>query len=153
MLINGFPTVMVSPSVPCRVATRPANGVGTSTTAFSVVISATGWSTTTTSPSATSQRLISPSVSPSPRSGMRKSRTVSTGSVLEQPGDGIQDAVGIGKEVAFDLGGGVRHVPAADAQNRRREVAEGALIQLRSDLGAVSREPGGLVHDNHASGL
>ena len=77
MLISGLPTVMVSPAAPWSVATRPAKGVGTSTTAFSVVISATGWSTTTTSPSATSQRLISPSVSPSPRSGMRKSRIVS----------------------------------------------------------------------------
>ena len=63
MLIKGLPTAMLEPWAACRVATRPANGVGTSTMAFSVEISAIGWSTVTTSPSATSHRLISPSVS------------------------------------------------------------------------------------------
>ena len=45
-VISGSPTIMVCPSTPCRVATVPAYGLGTSTRALAVSTSAIGWSTT-----------------------------------------------------------------------------------------------------------
>src|SRR5205823_1633030 len=63
------PTGTVSPS-PTRIrATLPAAGDGISTVVLSVWISTRGSSSPISCPSLTSQRAISPSVSPSPRSG------------------------------------------------------------------------------------
>ena len=63
------PTGTVAPSATRMLATLPAAGDGISTVVLSVWISTSGWSSAISSPSATSQRAISPSVRPSPRSG------------------------------------------------------------------------------------
>ena len=57
------------------VTMRPANGEGISTVAFAVSTSTSGWFSATASPSATSQATISPSSSPSPRSGIANTRS------------------------------------------------------------------------------
>ena len=63
------PTGTTSPSATRIRATLPAAGDGISTVVLSVWISTSGSSSAISSPSATSQRAISPSVRPSPRSG------------------------------------------------------------------------------------
>src|SRR5438105_6078143 len=69
MTTSSVPTGTTSPS-PTRIfETTPAAGDGISTVVLSVAISTSGASSAISSPSATSQRAISPSVSPSPRSG------------------------------------------------------------------------------------
>ena len=73
---SGAPTAMSSPSDPCTIRITPANGDGISTTAFAVSTSTSGWFSSTVAPSADSHRTILPSSSPSPRSGMTKTRSV-----------------------------------------------------------------------------
>ena len=70
---SAVPTGTTSPS-PTRIrSTVPAAGEGISTVVLSVWISTSGSSSATAWPSETSQRAISPSVRPSPRSGRRNS--------------------------------------------------------------------------------
>ena len=69
MLTSTCPTGQICPSAYMRFRIRPARGAGISTVALSVITSTIGWSARTTSPSATSQRTISPSTTPSPMSG------------------------------------------------------------------------------------
>ena len=66
------PTAMTSPGLPLMVSTRPLTGAGISTTALSVDISTSGWSSLTTSPGFTCQATISAETVPSPRSGSLK---------------------------------------------------------------------------------
>src|SRR4029079_181202 len=63
------PTGTMSPSATRIFETRPAAGDGISTVVLSVAISTSGASSAISSPSATSQRAISPSIIPSPKSG------------------------------------------------------------------------------------
>ena len=63
------PTGTISPSPTKIFATVPAAGDGISTVVLSVAISTSGSSSAISWPSLTSHRAISPSVSPSPRSG------------------------------------------------------------------------------------
>ena len=67
------PTEITEPTSPPRATTVPVTGAGISTTALSVSISTTGWSSTTRSPTATSHLTTSASVSPSPMSANRNS--------------------------------------------------------------------------------
>ncbi len=59
----------MSPGLPLSATMRPLTGAGTSTTAFSVDISTSGWSSWTRSPTLTRQATISDATVPSPRSG------------------------------------------------------------------------------------
>src|SRR5262249_20734570 len=63
------PTGTTSPSLTTIRDTMPPAGDGISTVVLSVAISTSGSSSAISWPSCTSQRAISPSVSPSPRSG------------------------------------------------------------------------------------
>ena len=65
----GVPTGTVSPSSACSAVTTPAYGEGSSTAALTVSTSAIVSFTSTVSPTATVHFRMSPSVSPSPRSG------------------------------------------------------------------------------------
>jgi hypothetical protein len=69
------PVSTVAPSGCSREITTPAYGEGISTAAFAVSTSTIGSLILTVSPGATSHLRISPSVSPSPRSGDLNSRT------------------------------------------------------------------------------
>jgi hypothetical protein len=69
----GEPTSTVSPSAWWSCVTTPAYGDGISTAALAVSTSTIGWLRVTWSPGCTSHLRISPSVSPSPRSGSLKS--------------------------------------------------------------------------------
>ena len=69
MTTSTVPTGTTSPSATMILATLPAAGEGISTVVLSVWISTSGSSSAISWPSSTSQRAISPSVRPSPRSG------------------------------------------------------------------------------------
>ncbi len=71
------PTGTTSPSATRILATFPAAGDGISTVVLSVCTSTSGSSSAISCPSDTSQRAISPSVSPSPRSGSLNSYAIS----------------------------------------------------------------------------
>src|SRR5438477_10315233 len=76
MTTSTVPTGTTSPS-PTRIfETFPAAGEGISTVVLSVAISTSGSSSAISCPSCTSQRAISPSVSPSPRSGSLNSYAI-----------------------------------------------------------------------------
>jgi hypothetical protein len=79
----GDPTSTVLPSEWKIFVTRPAHFAGISTAAFAVSTSTMGWFCVTRSPSATNHFRISPSVSPSPRSGSLNSFTRDIGSPPE----------------------------------------------------------------------
>jgi len=72
-------TFAMSPTVPCTESTRPARGVGTVTVALSVISSTRPWSSPTWSPGFTSHWTISPSTTPSPRSGSLNSKVAKAG--------------------------------------------------------------------------
>ena len=69
MRISSAPTASNCPTSPPSACTVPAIGDGISTVALSVITSASGWSSATTSPGATCQATSSTSAMPSPRSG------------------------------------------------------------------------------------
>ena len=129
----------------------PAKGLGSSTTAFSVSTSTRTWLSSTVSPGATCQATISASVRPSPRSGSRNWRTSRHG--CEAPVDLVEDAIGVGQEVALELGRRVRRGEAADPAHGRLEGVEAVLGDAGGDLGAEAAEDGRLVHDDQSSGL
>ena len=62
-------TLAISPSFQQRRSTRPRFGDGMVTVALSVITSTSGWSSATSSPSATNHFMISASTTPSPMSG------------------------------------------------------------------------------------
>ncbi len=68
----GAPTGCMSPGAPCTSTTLPATGAVISTVALSVITSTSGWSSRTSSPTATCQATISASAVPSPTSGSLK---------------------------------------------------------------------------------
>src|SRR5215472_6195354 len=69
---SSAPTGIESPGAPASDTIRPLTGAGTSTTALSVDISTSGWSSLTTSPAFARQFTISADTVPSPRSGTLK---------------------------------------------------------------------------------
>ncbi len=85
MTTSTAPTGATSPSATTMRSTVPAYGEGTSTVALSVWISTSGSSSAISCPSVTSQRAISPSVRPSPRSGSLNSLAIAT---CASPGTG-----------------------------------------------------------------
>ena len=149
IVTSGEPTATVSPGWASSSTTVPANGLGSSTTAFSVSTSASTWFKVTVSPAATCQVTISASVRPSPRSGRRKRRA----SLTARPGavDLVEDAVGVGQEVALELGRRVGRGEAAHPAHRCLEVVEAALRNAGGDFGAEATEDRRLVrHDEPA---
>ena len=68
-MMIGVPTSTVAPSATSSSLTTPANGLGSSTSAFAVSISTMIWFCATLSPTLTCQRTMSASVRPSPTSG------------------------------------------------------------------------------------
>src|SRR5688500_4768230 len=113
---------------------RPARGDGISTVALSVITSTIGWSSVTTSPSATFHWTISPSTTPSPISGRWKSNGISP---LQRLADRAEDAIGVGHVLVLERVR-ERRVEPADAHDRRLEVLHRALLDRRDQLG---REP------------
>src|SRR5437867_761769 len=102
------------------------------------------------SPSATSQRTTSPSVSPSPRSGSLNSRSATSDvppSALElkAPLDRPEDPVHAGQVGFLEPGRRVRDVEAGAAQDGGLQVEERGLGDQGRDLGAHAEELGGLV--------
>ncbi|OPZ54574.1 MAG: hypothetical protein BWY91_01599 [bacterium ADurb.BinA028] len=120
MAMIALPTSTVAPSGASSAATVPAQGMGNSTSDLAVSISTTMSLTFTTSPTATRQVTISASVRPSPGSGRRNSRTLTSQplSVRHQTVDGIEHAVEIGEELLLDPTGRIGDVVSADAGNR-----------------------------------
>src|SRR6476620_1831342 len=120
------PTGTTLPSSTRIWATRPAAGDGISTVVLSVWISTSGWSSVTSSPTATSQRATSPSVRPSPRSGSLNSyATAPNLSRATDPG----------------IGGGDQHAQAAfDAPERHGLLVAGQLGRhLTRDVAGLER--------------
>jgi hypothetical protein len=68
--ISSEPTAISWPTSPPSATTVPATGDGISTVALSVITSASGWSSFTTSPGFTLQATSSTSAMPSPMSGI-----------------------------------------------------------------------------------
>jgi hypothetical protein len=87
------PTRTVVPSGARISVTVPAHLAGISTIALAVSTSTIGWLSATVSPTATSHLTISPSVSPSPRSGSKKCFTPDTGSPPADQVDGVEDPI------------------------------------------------------------
>ena len=104
------PTEITAPTSPPRATTVPVTGAGISTTALSVSISTTGWSSTTWSPTATSHDTISASVNPSPMSTRRNS--CFTAQILRGAADGGDHALDGRHVVVLDERHRIRHVPA-----------------------------------------
>src|SRR3954465_6976576 len=145
-LSRGEPTRIGVPGRTGNAETTPANGTGTATPALAVSTSATTWSTDTWSPTVTCHSTTSASVSPSPRSGSRKS---GIGSVVPlQAGDRVEDAVDARKVGLLVHRGRVGDFETRDAQDRRLQPVEAVLREPGDDLGAVPTEPRRLVHDD-----
>ena len=79
MVTSTAPTAAMFPSGTCMRATTPAKGDGISAVALSVITSTSGSSSAISSPSFTNQRSTSASVTPSPRSGSKKSGITASG--------------------------------------------------------------------------
>ena len=73
--------------------------------------------------------------------------------LLQAPVDLVEDAVGVGQEVALELGRRVRRGEAADPAHRRLEVVEAALRDAGGDLRPEAAEDRRLVRDDQPSGL
>ena len=66
---SGSGSAIISPIAPCNLVTLPSTVLPIPTVALSVMMSTISWSSTTVSPTATCQAVISPSTTPSPISG------------------------------------------------------------------------------------
>src|SRR5512136_414039 len=99
--------------------------------ALSVSISASGWSTWTSSPSLTSQRTISPSVMPSPTSGKRNSLAMS---ILHELADGPQDTLRVRVIEVLALRQGHRDVRGRHAGHRGVQAEERRFADRGGDL-------------------
>src|SRR6185503_16331699 len=153
------PTFTRWPAWTCAAATRPPNGEGSSTCAFSVSTRRTAWSSLISSPSATRTRTISASVRPSPRSGSLNSLAMGgaprAGGRLEgeRLPDGAQHAVRSREPSALAREARVDDVERGDAPHGRLELEERGLDDPRHDLGADAEAPLGLVGHDHAARL
>src|SRR5687768_3398366 len=154
MVMIGVPTSTVSPASCSSAVTVPANGEGSSTAAFAVSTSHSGWFTVTVSPTATSHCRISPSVRPSPTSGSLNWRSVALviASDLHRAVDGVEHPVQVGQVLLLELRRRVRGVVAADPQHRGLEGVEAGLGDARGDLRAQAEGDRGLVDDDAAAG-
>ena len=116
------PTGTTSPSATRIRETVPAAGEGISTVVLSVAISTSGSSSAISCPSATSQRAISPSVSPSPRSGSLNSTT-----------SAYRAEYGVERPSPVD---DLRHAAGRPRRSRRRALrrANAVLASIRSSI-------------------
>src|SRR4051812_25618684 len=128
----GEPTSTVAPASWWISCTTPAYGDGTSTAAFAVSTSTIGWLSLTSSPTFTIHCRISPSVSPSPRSGSLN--CIRRGmSVPQRAVDDVQDAVEVGEVLLLDPRRRVGGVEAGHAQDRRLHLVVQLLADPRGD--------------------
>src|SRR3954467_6287398 len=135
----GAPPATVAPASWWISCTTPAYGDGTSTAALAVSTSTIGWLSLTSSPTLTIHCRISPSVSPSPRSGSLN--CIRRGmSVPQRAVDDVQDAVEIGEVLLLDPRRRIRGVEAGDPQDRRLHLVVQLLAHPRRDLGAEPHE-------------
>src|SRR6185437_15408058 len=148
----GVPTSTVWPASTSRAVTVPANGLGSSTTAFAVSMSTMIWLIVTVSPGLTCQETMSASVRTSPTSGSLNSFFTLLPSVSECAVDRVQDPVQVGQVVLFRFRGRVRDREPADPQHRSLEGVEAVLGHPGGDLGAEPRVDGRLVGDHAAAG-
>src|SRR5262249_23819377 len=148
----GEPTSTVEPSSWKIRVTLPAHFAGISTAALAVSTSTIGWFSVMMSPSATSQRRISPSVNPSPRSGSGNSFTRDMPSPTHRAVDGVEHAVQARQVLLFDPRGRVRDVVPGDPQDRSLEGVEALLGHASRDLGADTAVARGLVDDDEPAG-
>src|SRR4051812_30759700 len=147
----GVPTGTVSPSPACSAVTTPAHGDGSSTAAFTVSTSAIVSLTATVSPTATIHFRMSPSVKPSPRSGNKNCWTV-IGSELQDPVDGVEDAVEVRQPLVLEPAGRVRGVVAGHPQHRGLERVERLLGDPRGEFGPDAEAARRLVYDDQPAG-
>src|ERR671935_394617 len=131
-------------------ATFPAAGEGISTVVLSVWISTRGSSSATSCPSETSQRAISPSVSPSPRSGSLNSYATLE---LEQLARRVRDPLDRRHVRVLDLPVRIRDVVARDPHDRRLQVENRFLGEDGGDLRAEARGSRGLLDDHDTARL
>src|SRR4051812_18656462 len=125
--------LVISPSLPTVCSTLPRRGLGMVTVALSVITSTSGWSSTIWSPGFTSHLTISPSTTPSPMSGSLNSNWAMSGLVGFQLAQRFEDP-GRERQVLIFQRVGERRVPARDAQDRRFQRGEAALLHERADL-------------------
>src|SRR5687768_9837647 len=147
----GEPTSTVSPAWWWISVTTPAKGDGTSTAALAVSTSTMTWLSFTSSPTATIHCRISPSVSPSPRSGSLNCFSRDT-SVPQRAVDGVQDPVEVRQVLLLDPRRRVGGVEAGHAQHRGLHLVVELLGQPRRDLRAEADEGRGLVHHDRPAG-
>src|SRR5688500_8243522 len=146
----GVPTSTIVPASKCSSVTVPAYGDGSSTAAFAVSTSQSGWLTVTVSPTATSHCRISPSVRPSPTSGSLNWRRFVM-SELQRPVDGVEYPVQVGQVLLLELRRRVGGVVATHPQHRRLQGVETGLGHPGGDLRAQAERHGRLVHDDAAA--
>src|SRR5438034_127380 len=125
--MTGAPTGTVSPSAACSAVTTPAYGEGSSTAALTVSTSAIVWFTWTV------HLRMSPSVSPSPRSGSLNC-SMAMRSVLHDLVDGVEHPIQVGQPLVLEAAGRVLRVVAGHPQHRRLERVEGSLGDARREL-------------------
>src|SRR4051794_33079223 len=116
IVMIGVPTSTMVPASNSSSVTVPAYGEGSSTAAFAVSTSQSGWLTVTVSPTATSHCRISPSVSPSPTSGSLNWRSVALDVMAQNPIDrstasSTRSRSGRYSSSSFDGGYGVSYPP------------------------------------------
>src|SRR4051812_19488028 len=147
MEMMAVPTGTVSPSAACRAVTTPANGEGSSTAALTVSTSAIVSLTSMVSPTATVHFRMSPSVSPSPRSGSLNCLMSPMGSELQNLVNGVEHPVEVGQPLVFQATRRVRGVVAGHTQDGGLEGVERVLGDPCGDLGADAEAVRRLVHD------
>src|SRR5207249_816007 len=127
----------------------PAQGLGSSTVALSVMTSTSGWSRATRSPSATSHFWISPSTTDSASSGSRISLGI--GSVIERLFGG-EENTGHAGQIEPVLGVGVGGVETGDPEGRGEELVQDLLTDGGGDLAHHTGLPRRVRHQDHAPG-
>ncbi len=149
----GRPHRQSLPADRCRSATRPAYGEGSSTGAFAVSTSHSGWSTPTTSPTSTTQASTSPSGEVPRRVGEAEgpARHRHTLAVASERSTASSTRSRSGRN-ALQTRRRVGHVVTGHAQDRGLERVERVLLQLGRDLRPHAESAARLVHDNAATG-
>src|SRR6478752_3382942 len=155
MEMIGVPTSMVWPTSTSRSLTVPAHGMGSSTSDLAVSISSTMSLTLTVSPGETFHSTISASTRPSPGSGRLNVLIAMCRSPSQyaRAVDAVEDPVEVGEELLLHPARRIRDVGAVDADDRRLELVEALLGDLRGDLGPHAEEAARLVDDDEPARL
>src|SRR5918999_5101280 len=132
-------------------ATTPAKGEGISAVALSVMTSTSGSSSAISSPSFTNQRSTSASVTPSPRSGSRKSGIRERSLEVENLGGTGHDSIDRGDVVVLvdELRKG--DVESGNPSHGSLEIQHYTLVNEARYLGSQPRGPRCFVNHERAS--